>query len=365
MVSDIGTVLGRLGLGTVFLLAAILWLAALFLWSAQDIVSGAAFPAEYRLVLLGTFVIGVAFSGLLAATIAAVQRLAKAPRVVFIGCVTVALAVLHGWIDAHMLIWMRVELNLEVTPLRDLFLAGLMPFLLIYGLFSMALALLLSQKTVHLREKQLADARNAAQQAQLAALRFQLNPHFLFNSLNAISSLIVTNRNPDAERMIVKLSDFLRLSLEADPEMEVTLDEELATTQSYLDIEMVRFGARLQVDFQCPTELLDALVPSLLLQPLIENSIKYAVAPARHPVTLSVRATGHEGELRLVVEDDGRNAFGGLPSGSTGLGLANVRRRLAAFYGPAADVQAVATDRGFSVTLVMPLKIASLASAAE
>jgi len=347
------------------LLTILLWGAALLLWAARDIASGSAFPLPYRLVLLGTFLIGIGFSALLAFVLTSVQRLGRVWRVLATGVTAVTLAVLHGWIDAYMLDWMRDRLGLKASPIFDLFLSGIMPFLLIYGLYAMALGLMLSAMTTRQREIQLAQARSAAQQAQLAALRFQLNPHFLFNTLNAISSLIVTNRNDEAERMTGKLSEFLRVSLETDPETEVTLDGELATTQSYLDIELVRFGNRLRVDFACPTALLEAYVPSLLLQPLVENSIKYAVAPTRHPVTLSVRASSEAGQLCLVVEDDGRKAFGGKPSGSTGLGLANVRQRLAAFYGEGAQVQAIATERGFTVTLLLPLRFAPAIKAAE
>nr|WP_243852913.1 histidine kinase [Sphingomonas naasensis] len=219
--------------------------------------------------------------------------------------------------------------------------------------------------TVRESERRLVEARHATQQAQLAALRFQLNPHFLFNTLNAISSLIVTRRNEEAERMTMKLSEFLRLSLEADPDAEVMLDEELGNTQSYLEIEAVRFGDRLKTEFECPAELLGAWVPSFLLQPLVENSVKYAVAPSRKPVLLSVRASAAQGTLRLVVEDSGRQGVGLAPATGTGLGLDNVRKRLAAFYGAQASVEAQAKGRGFAVQLALPLRYARMQQAAE
>ena len=119
----------------------------------------------------------------------------------------------------------------------------------------------------------------AAQQAQLAALRYQLNPHFLFNSLNSISALIVTGRNKDAEAMTNRLSDFLRSSLNANPTELVPLDEELALTEEYLEIESVRFGERLSIAVDCADEACDALVPSFLVQPLVENAVKHARRP--------------------------------------------------------------------------------------
>ena len=351
--------------GIAALLTVLMWITALLLWSARDIVEGSRFPWPYRLLLLQILAIGLSFSVMLAVIIVALRRLPRLWCILATGLAAILVAMLHGWIDAHQIAHMRAQIGAPVAPILTLFVSGLMPFLLIYGFYAAALGLMLSAMTARHREAQLAEARSAAQQAQLAALRFQLNPHFLFNTLNAISSLIVTKRNDDAEAMTMRLSEFLRITLETDPEATVTLDEELATTQCYLDIEKARFGARLDILFECPTALLDAHLPSLLLQPIVENSIKYAVAPARHTVTVAVRASRMGDRLRIQVEDDGRQAFGGRPSGSTGLGLANVRRRLAAFYGEAASVEAMATDRGFGVTLLMPLRLAPAAKAAE
>jgi sensor histidine kinase YesM len=232
-----------------------------------------------------------------------------------------------------------------------------------FALLAAVYTVLEANNLARTRERELAEARAAAaqamaaaQQAQLAALRFQLNPHFLFNTLNAISSLIITDRTADAETMTSKLSGFLRASLEADPESEVTLDEELETIQSYLDIETVRFGERLKIAFECPAPLLDALVPSFLLQPVIENAVKYAVGPSRRPVAITVKASTDGDRLWLKVEDDGGQAFGALPKGGTGLGLANIRQRLHAFYGEAGTLDATATDRGFTVLLGLPYR---------
>lgn len=340
-------------------LTVLLWIMALVLWSAQDIASGNRLSDGLKLLMAMTFAVGLCFSAGLAAVIVLARRLPKPAMIAATALLTIGIALLHGLIDAYMLKMLSPALGIKPMPLAELFNRGLMPFVLIYGLYAVALGLMLSEKAMRDSERRLAEARSAAQSAELAALRFQLNPHFLFNTLNAISSLIVTGRNAEADRMTMKLSDFLRLTLEADPETEVTLDEELATTQSYLDIEAVRFGERLDVVFECPADLLDACVPSFLLQPIVENSIKYAVLPSRRPVTLAVRV-GRAGDmLRLLVEDDGGQAFGG-----TGVGLRNVRRRLAAFYGDKGELDATATDRGFAVVLTLPLRLATLAEAA-
>ena len=136
--------------------------------------------------------------------------------------------------------------------------------------------------------RELAHALATAQHAQLAALRYQLNPHFLFNTLNAISAMIVTRRNEEAELMTDKLSSFLRASLASDPTELVPLDQELSLIEDYLEIESIRFGERLHVEIDCASDACSVPIPSFLLQPLVENAIKYGVAPSRDPVNVRV-----------------------------------------------------------------------------
>jgi signal transduction histidine kinase len=262
---------------------------------------------------------------------------------------SVADAMIHEWlIRRHPIgfgwnLWGRAQLNAIV-------------YLPLYGLYAVGLALLRSHRTMRIRERQLADATAAAHQAQLAALRYQLNPHFLFNTLNAISTLIVIRRNDEAEAMMSKLADFLRASLGADPQTFILLEDELATVQAYLDIEGVRFGERLAVEVACPAETADALVPSFLLQPLVENAIKYAVAPARRTVTIRIEAAVSGEDLVLIVEDDGEPADEMSPRGGTGVGLRNVRERLRALYGERGVLAAAPRQRGFSAMVHLPLR---------
>ena len=128
-------------------------------------------------------------------------------------------------------------------------------------------------------------------------MRYQLNPHFLFNSLNSISALIVTGRNKDAEAMTDKLSSFLRTSLNADPAELIPLDAELALTEEYLEIESVRFGERLDVTVDCAADACSALVPSFLVQPLVENAVKHGVARSRETTAIEIGATVEDGAL--------------------------------------------------------------------
>src|SRR3954464_10757516 len=147
----------------------------------------------------------------------------------------------------------------------------------LYGWLGTTYVILQTNAAMRERERQLPEARPPPQPAQLTALRLQLNPHFLFNTLNAISSLIVTGRNRDGERMLTKLCGFLRTALVADGRSEVSLGEERETLQTYPEIEAIRFGDRLTVEFAAPDDLLERPVPNFILQPLVENAIKHGV----------------------------------------------------------------------------------------
>jgi signal transduction histidine kinase len=202
--------------------------------------------------------------------------------------------------------------------------------------------------------QELAHALSAAQHAQLAALRYQLNPHFLFNTLNAISAMIVTKRNDEAELMTDKLSSFLRASLASDPTELVPLDQELTLIEDYLEIESIRFGDRLHVEIDCASDACSVPVPSFLLQPLVENAIKYGVAPSLDPVNIRVTGRRENGELIVTVEDDGRGAGQAVKVGGAGVGLGNVRKRLKAIYGDAARLAAEPRQPGFAATIRLP-----------
>ena len=206
-------------------------------------------------------------------------------------------------------------------------------------------------------ERKNAAFRAAAQAAELRALRYQVNPHFLFNTLNSLSSLVMVGRQAAAERMIINLSSFFRASLVGDPSEDVRLAEEIRLQQLYLDIEQVRFPDRLRLDIELPDDLRDALVPGLILQPLIENAVKYGVSRSRRPVTIAIRATSEHDRLLLTVQDDGEPGSTGTEAGpGTGLGLRNVADRIAArFDGDGSCRFHPLAPGGFRVELTMPL----------
>jgi two-component system, LytTR family, sensor kinase len=211
-------------------------------------------------------------------------------------------------------------------------------------------------------QRRLAEAESAAQAAQVRALRYQINPHFLFNTLNSLSSLVMTGRTDRAEAMLLALSNFFRTSLSLDPSAEVSLAEEIDLQRLYLDIEMARFPDRLTVEIDVPAELEQARLPALLLQPIVENAIKYGVSKSRKAVVIRIEAR-HLDNRRMVVEVSNRLKHGGkdeLPAAThegTGVGLANVRQRLEARWGSNASSRyGPMRGGGFKVSLTMPVE---------
>ncbi len=209
------------------------------------------------------------------------------------------------------------------------------------------------------RERAL-EAIARAHEAQLKMLRYQLNPHFLFNTLNAISTLILDQQPETANRMVTRLSGFLRLSLDNDPVQRVTLGQELDALRLYLDIEQLRFAERLRVRMEVAPGCASALVPSLLLQPLVENAVKYAVAPRIEGGSIEVRAKRAGTRLLIEMCDDGPGMNGAKPDGGLGVGLANARERLRVIYGEQQSFQiADAEPHGCCIRIELPFEIAA------
>ncbi|MBE5074270.1 histidine kinase [Erythrobacteraceae bacterium E2-1 Yellow Sea] len=206
-----------------------------------------------------------------------------------------------------------------------------------------------------------------ATSAQLAMLRYQLNPHFLFNTLNSVSTLVLLKQTEPANAMLTRLSAFLRHTLVSEPGSQVTLAQEVETLQLYLDIERMRFEERLRTQFEIDDRAMHARLPAMLLQPLIENAIKYAVSPQEEgaKITLSARVVGKR--LRISVEDTGpgmhkpKQRSANLMSSmrprtvSTGVGLANIRNRLTQAYGEDHRFETHSEPSGgFSVFIEIP-----------
>jgi len=198
-----------------------------------------------------------------------------------------------------------------------------------------------------------------ARETQVKMLRYQLNPHFLFNTLNAISTLILDRDNNTANQAVTRLSAFLRHTLDQDPMKKVTLKEELEALDLYLGIEKLRFGPRLRLDLSIDSAALEALVPSLLLQPLVENALKYAIAPSETGGKLHIGARLIGQRLLLHVADDGPGFPEGLSVGNgRGVGLRNTRDRLNVLYGERARFASHNTVPGLRIDIEFPAEVA-------
>jgi two-component system, LytTR family, sensor kinase len=212
------------------------------------------------------------------------------------------------------------------------------------------------------RTRNLLTTQNLALDAENRMLRAQINPHFLFNTLNALSALIIEKKNDQAERVLLLLSRVLRRTLDRDLPDLMTLREELKAQREYLRIEQVRFGRRLKVVERVPDELKDALVPSLILQPLVENAVKWGLGPSERPVTVEISAHESGGRLCVSVADDGGGVFKAPPP-RTGVGLQNVQRRLLVLFGGEARLATSTLEpRGFKATLELPMRRHDLAA---
>jgi sensor histidine kinase YesM len=219
-----------------------------------------------------------------------------------------------------------------------------------------------SQKNAKTREREAFELKMQASElarqlatAQLTSLKMQLQPHFLFNTLGTIMVLIQQQKTAQAEGMVEKLGDLLRLTLDDVEAQEVPLWRELDFLRLYLSIEQVRFEDRLRVRI-APTSLSEALVPHMVLQPIVENAVRHGLGQSEEAVTIEVMATRSNGSLHLVVSDDGPGLLAPRP-GHSGIGLTNTKNRLARLYGDSAHLAIEqAAGRGVRVTITLPIR---------
>ena len=199
-------------------------------------------------------------------------------------------------------------------------------------------------------------AQTAAKDAQLQMLRYQLNPHFMFNTLNAISTFILKNENDKANEILDKLCEFFRYSLEQNIKSKTTLQKEIELLDVYLSIEKVRFGDRLNVEMSICNSAMTAQVPSMLLQPLVENAIKYAIEPRKEAGLITITAQIKENRLVLNVRDEGIG-FKAKVSDGFGIGLSNTKARLDAMFNGDYDIKIVENkNMGTTVAISVPFE---------
>ncbi|WP_068875469.1 MULTISPECIES: sensor histidine kinase [unclassified Phenylobacterium] len=342
--------------------ALLLWSLAFACYIAPGIATGRQRDQD-TLYLIVTVALGFVFScGFCRMVTGPLRSFSGRSRMGVAAAVLAALILAHAMIDLMMIEhYLKAKVVLpdeaRVSGQGLLFLNNLLMLSPVYLMYAVGLGFGLSMRAIHERERRLAAALAEAQTAQLAMLRLQINPHFLFNSLNAVMSLVGSGRNRDAEVVVSRLAEFFRATLASEPNAMTSLEDELDVLGAYLEIEAARFGDRLRVAIDLPDSLADASVPHFLLQPIVENAIKHGVAPSKRPVTLSVSATAPGGRLRLMVEDDGA---GGAPGAAgEGVGLRNVAARLRAHYGAGATLRSERLTRGFRVELDLPLAFVS------
>src|SRR6266571_4187755 len=210
---------------------------------------------------------------------------------------------------------------------------GLLEYLFLYGAILLVSHILDSRKRLAFQQTESARLNEQLSKAQLNALRQQIEPHFLFNTLNAIAGLVRERRNDAAVNMIAGLSDFLRRVVEDSNRQQLTLGEEMEFLQKYLDIQKVRFAERLDLNVDVPEELFSARVPSLILQPMVENAVKHGIAKRVQGGLIRISAFRSNGRLTLSVYNDGPKLPPDWEKTNSGIGISNVRTRLQGLYG--------------------------------
>lgn len=253
--------------------------------------------------------------------------------------------------------WHRSSPSTFVDTWSDLFLDQLMTFVIAYALILVVTHMLDSRETIARQMTEAARVNEELSRAQLAVLRGQMDPHFMFNTLNSIASLVYDQRPDAAVGMIVGLSEFLRRASEDSHRAQVTLREEVEYLQRYIDIQKVRFGDRLRVIVDIPDELLATQVPNLLLQPLVENAIKHGVSKRRSGGEIRVTGMCNDGALRLTVYNDGPWVQEDLAVAPRGVGLSNLRTRLKILHGERSELLLQpAEPGGVEVIVTLPLQ---------
>jgi two-component system, LytTR family, sensor kinase len=324
------------------LFGAVMLVWGLDYWSRQD-----AIVNKLMLVCTGialTLLLRVLYRQLLARRTAMPLLLAKVLVAAFIGGAV--------WFEIEMLLF-QTYLGWKARVLILKPVAVPLGMFLFYGFVLFAWSLLYlgihTQAEANKQRARALKAEAAAQSAKLQALRSQLEPHFLFNTLNCISTLIVEQKAELACAMISRLSDFLRMTLEAGAVTQVSVAEELEFVRRYTEIQALRFGDRLSVNIEADPQVLDAQVPVLILQPLIENAVKHGILVSEDGGAIKVRVAGGNGMLRLSVEDPGNGSLG---DGPAGLGLANTRSRLSELYGKNARLELQKPSSGGTVAVI-------------
>ena len=273
-------------------------------------------------------------------------------------CLTIGLvyAAWRGLFEALLNPWANpTPIPFESAWLKE-FENGLLAYFILYGTVLAVGSMLDSRERLAQQQTEAARLSEQLSKAQLSVLRHQIEPHFLFNTLNAIAGLVRENRNDDAVSMIAGLSDFLRRILKDSHRQEVPLAEEMDFLQRYLDVQKVRFADRLQLSVDVPHELLVAQVPNLILQPMVENAVKHGIAKRAQGGTIRIRASRLNAMLTLSIFNDGPSLTADWETTGSGIGISNVRTRLRSLYGDSFDLRLQNQDNGVEVSVSVPFR---------
>ena len=351
------------------IIATGIWAATAPIYMAPSLVAPNPQPGWIWMASGLVALVGVLLTPTLLWVVRAADHLPRrAPRLAMVVMAVVLVAGIHSVIDAaiHEVLKSWFEPNargvmfvdkkggMTPAPLHFYVLSNFITLVWVHAGVTALGALSRFNMRVRRQEVATAEARAAANQAKLETLRLQLSPHFMFNTLNAISSLILIGRNADAEHMLTRLSDFLRASLGPGETELVSLASELAAVSAYLDIESLRYDGQLAAEVVSDESLHEAMVPTFLLQPLAEQAVAHAVSPPRRGVVIRLQAS-REGADRLVVSIEARAGNGGESSAPPLLELAAVRSRLAAVYGEQAGIEGLSDRAGFTAVARLPL----------
>jgi two-component system LytT family sensor kinase len=337
-------------------LTLIFWISNYLLLTLATALTGNAHLGQIVLVRFGEILLGVCVSFLFHLMLRSRRLSTTRRRMIALAIVTPIAAEIFAW--AVFFIEAAVDPSLNLSGFTW---AGAVRTITFWTWFFLAWAgmYLSVSYSFDVREEQqrAAEIRERAHVAQLRALHSQINPHFLFNSLNSVSALMLEGSVARADEMVGKLARFLRLGLAADPTDKIELESEIELQRTYLEIEQLRYQD-LVVTFSVPEELESAIVPALILQPIVENAVKYGVAGAPPPASIEIKADTSGDRLVLEVIDSGKGK--GPKTSGGGIGLANVNQRLGLIYGEDAIVLSAnrRPDGSFHVRLEFPLELA-------
>ena len=331
------------------------WSGYLVLRGVASVSNGLTFEALAPIIIEA--IVGYCITLLLSTLYGYYRQLARLPGIA-LTVVTLAAAVgLYAVLDAYTFSF--AQTNVPGVTVARLLGSTYVAFTVLAGwsalYFAINFYLIVEQQIDQMQHLEV-----QASSAQLAMLRYQLNPHFLFNTLNSISTLVLLKQTERANAMLSRLSSFLRYTLANEPTAHVTIAQEMETLKLYLEIEKMRFEDRLRPKFEIDPAAERARLPSLLLQPLVENAIKYAVTPQEDgaEIRVAVQLSGERVQIGVSDTGPGLNGARQAPSLSTGVGIANIRERLAQAYGPdhRFEIRALPAG-GFGVEIEIPYQL--------